>query len=104
MIELSEYLRRIAPPSFISRRNDGIVSIDFVVPDTVWPGPHRSTLQMFHEQCQNDLVFLGHVEAQGYFPGHRTVAALAKRHVETALTVSEASQIVADSLGNHRYV
>jgi hypothetical protein len=78
MIESSEYFRLITPPSFISRRieernhvlHDGVVSIDFVVPDTVCPGPHRSTLQMFHEQGQNDLVTLGHVEAQRYFPRH----------------------------------
>ncbi len=65
MIESSEYFRLIAPPSFI----DGVVSIDFVVPDTVCPGPHRSALQVIHEQGQNDLVSLGHIEQRDTFQG-----------------------------------
>src|SRR3970282_2709589 len=72
--------------------------IDFVIPDTVLPLPQRSAFQMPLEQSQYDLVALRHIETQRHFPRHRVIVALTKRHVETAFTIREASQVMADPL------
>src|ERR1051325_3770926 len=71
--------------------------IDFVIPNAVLPLSQCPAVQMSLEQGQNNLVALRHVEAQRHFPRHRVVAALTKRHVETAFTVGEASQVMAGS-------
>ena len=92
----------------IEKRNDILDDcgevVDLVVPDTVLPPSQRSALQMSLEQGQNDLVTLRYVEAQRHFPRLRVVLALSKRHVETALAVGEASQVVADRLRDLRSV
>src|SRR5215469_18536595 len=79
-------------------------SIDFVVPDAVCPGTHRSALQLLLEHAQDYLIALGDVETQGYFPRHRIVASPPKGHVETAFTIGESSQVVADRLRDLRNV
>src|SRR5215469_5383312 len=71
-------------------------SIDFVVPDAVCPGPHRSALQPLPEHVQNRLIALGHVEAQRYFPRHRIATTPSKGHVEAAFTIGESSHVMPD--------
>src|SRR3977135_2222801 len=65
--------------------------IDFVVPDAVCPGAHRSAFQPLLKHAQDDLIALGDVEAQGSVPCHRLTAAPAKGHVEAAFTIGESS-------------
>src|SRR6266540_7496775 len=80
---------------------DGGEVVDLIVPDTITPLSHRPAAEVPLELREDDLIALGDVETEGYFPRCPIVAPRTERDIETPLAIREASQVVPD-VARHR--
>src|SRR3972149_10939482 len=77
---------------------DGVEVIDLVHPDAVALEAKRAALEMSLQECQNDFVFLGHIQTQRNLPRHVVVASSAEGQMKAAFSVDETGKVISDGI------
>ena len=75
---------------------DSVEVVDLEEPDSIALIPDRAASKMFLEECQDDTVLLGHVQAQRHFPGELVVGSFAEAQVEASFAINETGKVVTD--------